>query len=171
MLAFEGERPGLRPGSNDQVVRFPEALDRMSRVDAHRVVLDADPADEARDDAAAGHDVEHRDLLRDPQRMVAKRNAVAEDRDLHAARSPRQHAGDHVLVMLVDADAVEAELLGVFQLIEVSVVEGAALLGVVDPVREAEPRRRILGRVVKVGGEIGPWHQMKKVKLHGGPPF
>ena len=118
-------------------------------------MLAADAAHEAGDDAAARHDVEHRDLLGDAQRMVAQRDGVAEDGDLGAAGAAHQRRGHQVgrrhravgvLVVLVDAQAVEAELLGVLQLVEVLVVEPVAALRVVDAVGQRHPRR-VVGAV------------------------
>ena len=129
MLAVPLERAGLRPGLDDQVVRLVEAVARLRRVEREGVVLRADAAHEAGDDPPAGDDVEHRDLLRHAQRMVAERDRVAEDRDLAVSLRGTSSAaitfGDGMLpvgglVVLVDADAVEADALVLDELVEVA---------------------------------------------------
>ena len=93
------------------------------------------PAHEAGDDASARDDVEHGDLLGDAQRVLAQRQPVAEDGDARSRGAAHQHGGHHVgarhravavLVVLVDADAVPAQRLGVLELVEILVVERVA---------------------------------------------
>ena len=66
--------------------------------------------------------VEHGELLGHAERRVVERQRVADDGDLHSVRLAGEDRGDEVgrrheavgvLVVLVDADAVEAQLLGV----------------------------------------------------------
>src|SRR5262249_46344722 len=143
VLAVEREGPGLRPGAQDQLSRLVKALARMSRIHAGREILRADAAYKARDHAPAGGDVEHRDLLRDAKRVLAERQAIAEDRDLRAGRAAHEHRRHDVrarhravavLMVLVHADAVPAERLRVLELIEILVVECVSLRGIVKPI-------------------------------------
>ena len=102
------------------------------------------------------HHVEHGELLGHAQRRVVQRQGVADDGDLAALGPLRQGRGDEVgrrhqavgvLVVLVDADAVEAQLVGVGQGVDVFVVELVALDRVVEACWAARPRRsRTSGR-------------------------
>ena len=73
--------------------------------------------------------VEHRDLLGDPDRRVVEGDRVAEHRDRRPRRAAGEDRGDQVrrrhqpvavVVVLVDADAVEPALLGVDELVDVA---------------------------------------------------
>src|SRR5207237_437024 len=66
--------------------------------------------------------------------------------------------------MLVDADAVEAERLGVLELVHVAMVEMVALLRVVEPVRDIDPDRPV--PLAEVVGQIGPRHQVEPGEVH-----
>ena len=66
----------------------------------------------------------------DAERVVEERQRAAEDGDLGPLDAARERARQHArrrhqaiggLVMLVEADAVEAELVGVFELVEIAV--------------------------------------------------
>ena len=94
----------------------------MRRVDREGVVLRPAADDHARDQPAAADHVDHGELLGDAGRRVVERQGVADDGDLHPRglagedrrdQVRRRHLAVGVLVVLVDADAVEAELLGV----------------------------------------------------------
>src|SRR5439155_5487807 len=74
-----------------------------------------------------------------------------------------RHRAVAVLVVLVDAEPVPAEPLGVLELVEVLVVERVAEARVVVAVRQRHPRRR---RVVVHDVR----HQMEVVELHAAPP-
>src|SRR5690242_4420738 len=63
--------------------------------------------------------------------------------------------------MLVDADAVEADILGVDQLVEVAVVQLTAQLRVVETVRAGDP-----GRPVVVVRECRVRHQVEAEEPH-----
>ena len=172
VLAIPLEGAGLRPGLDDQVVRLVEAVARLGRVEREGVVLGADPAHEAGDDAPAGDDVEQRDLLGHPQRMVAQRDRVAEDGDL-ARRARDEQRGHHVrrgdvpvggLVVLVDADPVEADALVLAELVEVAQVEVVPLDRVVVGVRDGDPARG--AALDPLLGHVRPGHQVEAEELH-----
>ena len=152
-------------------MRLLEPLPGVRRVDRERVVLGAAADDHPGDQAPAAQAVDDRELLGDPGRRVVERQRVADHRDFDAAGQPghdrgHQVRGRHqpvrVLVVLVDADPVEAELLGVDELVEVAVVEGAAVLGVEQRVRAGHPRRALVG-----GVEPDVGHQVKREEPHG----
>ena len=173
VLAHPLERAGRRPGLDDEVVRLLEPLAGVRRVDRERVVLRAAADDHAGDQASAADVVDDRELLGDARRRVVERERVADDRDLHALRLARErrrhevgrrHQAVRVLVVLVDAHAVEAELFGVHELVEVAVVELRADGGVVQRVRARHPRGSVVRRV-----EPDVWHQVEREEPHASP--
>ncbi len=110
-------------------MRLVVALVRIGRVDAAGEIFGADAADEAGDDAAAADLVEHGEFLRQRDRIIHQRQRAPEDRDLRLLGRARERGRDQVrrrhqpvggLMMLVDADAVEAELIGELQLADVA---------------------------------------------------
>src|SRR3546814_20372719 len=68
--------------------------------------------------------------------------------------------------MLVDDDAVESELIGILELVEVTVVQRVAHLRVEVLVGERQRRRWVLLGVVEVVGQIGVGHVVEAVELH-----
>src|SRR5208282_475178 len=107
--------------------------------------------------------------------MVAKGQSVSYDCDLHPAGSPDQggchyvrrgHRAIRVLMVLVDAYAVETELLGVLKFVEIAIVKKMPLLRIIVPVGQSHPGGRVFAFIVEVGGEFGPWHEVKEVELH-----
>ena len=177
MIAVEGERAGLGPRPDDQIVRLVEALVREIGVGAGGVVFRADAAHEAGDDPAFRQIVEHREFFSDVDRVVHQRQGTAEDRDLYPLGALDQRAGDQVrrrhqpirgLMMLVDADRIEAELLGIDQRIDVAGVFLGALDRVVEAVRQYHPRRAVLRRLFEIERPVR--HQMEGDELHGATP-
>ena len=63
--------------------------------------------------------------------------------------------------MLVDAHAVEAELLGVDELVEVTVVELMTEARVIQRVGHGDPGGALIAR-----GELGIGHQVEREKAH-----
>ena len=177
VLALEGERPLLGPGADDEVMRLVEAVMREGRVGAHRIVLAADAADHAADQPPARDAVDHRVLFGERQRMLADAEGRSDDGELDPRGASRQrrrgddrrgHDAVGVLVVLVDAEPVEAELLAVFELVEIAVVEFVPLLGVEIAVGQNHPCRPVFLVVVEI--EIGVGHQMKEKDLHRAHP-
>ena len=173
VLADILERAGLGPGADDQVVRLGVALLRLRRIDPHRVIFGADAAHEAGDEAAARQVVEHRVFFGDHQRIVEERQRPAEDRDLGALDRAGQRAGEHArrrhhavggLVVLVEADAVEAEPVGQFHLVEILVIEVGALFRVVVAVGIGDPGRAVLLDGVEIGVPVR--HQVEIEDFH-----
>src|SRR6516165_9590214 len=68
------------------------------------------------------------------------------------------------LMMLVEAHAVEAELVGKLHLVEIVVIELGAFLRIVMPVRERHPGRAVLCDRIEVGVPVG--HEMEIEELH-----
>jgi hypothetical protein len=69
--------------------------------------------------------------------------------------------------MLVDAEAVEAHALGVLQLVEVLVVEAAALLGIEEAVGHVDPHRPVPR--FEVVGQKTIRHEVEEADFHVGP--
>ena len=181
VVALPAERAGLGPGLDDQIVRLLEPLAVEGRVDAGRELLLPAAADEARDQPALRDHVDHRQFLGELYRIVGQRQGIAEQDDLRLLRRAarieakmlhlRLHAERRVMV-LVEHDAVEAELLGIEVMVEVFVIEPAARDRVEILVREhqrgvaeSQPDIRRIGRH-RLLGEI---HQMHGVlRMVGG---
>ena len=68
-------------------------------------------------------------------------------------------------MMLVEADAVEAELIGELHLVEIVVIELGAELRIVMAVGERHPGRAVLGDGVEIDMRIR--HQVEVEELHG----
>ena len=81
VLALPAERAGHGPGLLDQREGLFEPLSVVGGVGVGRELLDAGAAHEARDDATARNQVEHRNLLGDPHRIVVNRQRIADQRD------------------------------------------------------------------------------------------
>src|SRR5438477_11926486 len=64
------ERPFRGPAFQDEIVALLEALAVVDRVRVRPPRLDADPAHEAREYAAARDQIRHRELLGHPHRVV-----------------------------------------------------------------------------------------------------
>src|SRR5712691_1694292 len=149
------------------------ALAGMSGINAHRVVLGANAAHEAADDAPAADHVQHGHLFGHADGMVPQRQSIAQDGDLHALGALHQHGGDDVgrghvavgvLVMLVDADAVKPAFLSQHQLVNVAAVQLVALLRVIEAVRQGYPGGWVV--ISKIRLQVRPGHQMEGVELH-----
>ena len=66
-------------------------------------------------------------------------------------------------MMLVDNDAIPAELVGPLNFIQVAVVEFMALDRVINRIGKGYPGRIVF--FVKICWQVGPGHQVKVVKL------
>ena len=126
VAALPAERLGLRPGMDDEVQRFLEALPRLGRVDAIGHIFVRGSAQHAGDDAAASHRVQHRELFGDSDR-IEDRDVGAEQGDLRIPHPLSERTGhDHRVrgqghgreVVLGDGDPVEADLVGELELLE-----------------------------------------------------
>ena len=80
----------------------------------------------------------------------------------------RRHQAVGGLVMLVDADRIEAELLGIDERVDVAGVFLGALDRVVKVVRQHHPGRAVLCRLLEVERPVR--HQMEGDELHGATP-
>ena len=165
--ALERKRPVLGPGAADQVDGLPELVARGGR--GHVVVERLRPRArrEARDQPAVRHVVEHRVFFGDAQRVQVQRQEIAEDDDLAALGPLRQRRGDQVgrwhqpvdvLMVLVEHHAVEAELVGIGELVDILLIEAAALLRVPQAVRHRHPAGVVflveVRRQVRIGHEV-----------------
>ena len=136
---------------------------------------DREPGDEP---PARDH-VEHGELLSHPEWGVVQGDRVADHAEGGLRRPAGQAGGDQVgrrhdavavLVVLVDPDAVEAQLVGELQLVHVGVVDLVAPLGIEQPGVDVDPHRAVaLPEVVR---QIRPRHQVEPAELdHRGLPF
>ena len=82
MRAFPTERTRLGPDLGDQIVRFLKPFPVIGRIDARgELFLPAAP-DEARNQPSLGDHVDHRQLFRQPDRVIGQRQRIAENDDL-----------------------------------------------------------------------------------------
>jgi hypothetical protein len=174
MAAAPGEHVGIGPRATDEVMGLVVLLAQRGGIGAAGVVVVHRSADrEAADQASAGYAVDHCHFLRDAGRRVVEGDGLAEQQDGRVACAAREgrrhqlrrrHQAVGVLVMLVDAEAVEAEIAGVFQEIQVVVVDPVGLARVEQARIDVDPHAAMLfGKVV---GQVGPGHEIEPVKLH-----
>src|SRR5262245_25167690 len=142
-------------------------------MDAHGVIFGAEAAHETRDQPPAREIVEDGVFFRDHERVVDERQRTAENGELGALDAARECTGENAgnwhhavggLVMLIEADAVEAELVGKLHLIEILVIEFRTLLRIVMPVRERHPGGTVLCDRIEIGVPVG--HEMEIEELH-----
>jgi hypothetical protein len=67
-------------------------------------------------------------------------------------------------VVFVHADAVEAHLLGIFELVEILVIGDVTELGLVQAVGQVDPHRTML--LTEVVRHVRPGHQMEPGEFH-----
>ncbi len=117
--------------------------------------------------------VEHGELFGHADRRIVERDGVAQHDESRVLRAARQAGGDDVgrrhdavavLVVLVDADAVEAERGGVFQQVHVGVVDLVALHRIEQALVDIDPDRAVL--LAEVVRQIGPGHQVEPGEFH-----
>ena len=163
--------PGrFRPGPHDQLESLFETTARLRRVDVVPEVLGRDAPHEARDQPASGHAVDHGVLLRHPNRVVTKRQNVAEHADLDRTGSlaegrrnqvGRRHGAIGAVVVLIEEYPFEAELFAMFHLVEVFFIVASAL-GRVEQIAGQ-------GRARDVHGHVRIGEKVKVVYLHRSP--
>ena len=168
--AVEGEGFLRRPSLHDEVVGFVVALAQLGRVLSVGVGGVHGRADwEAGDQAAAGDAVEHGELLGHPDGRVVERQRVAHHAERRILGAAGQGGGDQVGrwhqpvaigVMLVAANAVEAHLGGILQLVHELVVHDVCPAGIEQAGIDINPHRFVLvAEVVRqflVGHQVEP---------------
>jgi hypothetical protein len=173
VLADVRERAGLGPRPHDEVVRLGVALLRIGGIDAHGMIFGPDAAHEARDHPPAREVVEDRVFLRDHERIVQERQRATEHGQLGALDAARQRAGENArdrhhavggLMVLVEAYAVEAELVRKLHLIEIVVIELCAFFRIVVPIGKGDPGRTVLFDRIEIGMPVR--HEMEVEHLH-----
>ena len=178
VFAVPGEDVGVLPGAQDQVVVLLVLVAQRGRIGAEAEVVVHRGADrESGDEASARHHVEHGHFLGHAGGRVVERDRLAEQQDRHVLGAAREGGGHQlgrghhpigVLVMLVDADAVEAERGRVFELVEVLVIDAVAFDGVVEAGVDIDPDGAVgLAEVLR---QVGPGHQVEPVEFHGESP-
>ena len=154
-LALVGELR-LGPGLEDDLDRLLEARPRFRHRHAIDVVFARHAAGEAGQDAPARHGVGHRQLLGDAERIV-QRHQIAEHQELQLLGPLRADRRHHVRrvhhavrrgVVLVQADAVEAELVHLLPGLQMLFVGPRRDLAIV--VIERQRIGQILGRFVLI---------------------
>ncbi len=144
-LALVGEHV-LCPGLDDDLVGLLEPGAGFRRRDVEDPVLSRCAAGEARQDAAPGHEVGHRQLFGDTERIV-HRQQIAEYEELELLRTLRGggrhhvrriHEAMHRRMMLVEADAVESQPVHFLPRLEMLLKGARAHLRI-----EISPRQRI----------------------------
>ena len=159
-------------------MRLAEAFVAEPRIGHRGMIFAADAAHEPGDEPAFHQVVDHREFLGDDQRVIDDRQRPADHADGGLFQAPRQRAGQHVgrrhhavggLVMFVDADPVEAELVGEFQFVQIAVVKLRALFRIVIGVGQGDPGRLVM--LQKIGVDILVRHQVKEMEFHQAAPF
>ena len=161
VLALPPERTRHGPGLHDQVVRFLEPFAVEGGVGVGRQLFLPAAAHEPGHQAALGDHVDHRQLFRQPDRIVVQRQRIAQQHDLHPLRHTGEQGRENIrlrlhaergVVMLVQHDAVDTHFLGVDVVFEEFVIQPAAVDGIEMLVRhqqggvtDLQPR---LGRVI-----------------------
>ncbi len=164
-------------GAHDEIVGLGESLLRQRRIDAHGVIFGADAAHEAGDETAACEVIEHGVFLGNHQRIVEERQRAAEYRELCPLDAARECTGEDAgdrhhavggLVMLVEADPVEAKGVGELHLVEIFVIEPGAFFGIIETVRQRHPGGAVAVDGIEIHVPVG--HQMKIEELHAAKP-
>ena len=177
--ALPAERTGHGPGLHDQVVRLLEALAVVGGVHARRQLLLSAAAHEPGHEPALRDHVDHGQLLGEPDRVLGERQRIAEHHDLDALGGAGQHGCEYVglglhaerrVVVLVQHDAVDADLLGVDVLLEIFAIEAAARDRIEMLVGEGERGGAVFQALFRVVGRhrlLGEIHQVHAIFSRG----
>ena len=166
VLAVEREWFGFCPRLHHEVVRLVILLSEAGRGRAVGVVGVHGRADrESRYQPAAADAVQHRELLRYAEGRIVQRKAIAENDYrgvLGAARQRsggdigRRHDAVGIVVVLVDADAVEPDLVCEFQFVQILVVELVRLDRIEQVAGHVHPDAAVL--LLEIFGQIAVRH-------------
>src|SRR6185312_998719 len=105
---------------------------------------------------------------------VVERDRITHHHDLGLRGAARQRCGDQigrghhpvgVLVMLVDAEAVETDALGIFELVEILVIGLMADLRIEEARGHIDPNRAVI--LLEVLRQLRIGHQVEPMELHG----
>ena len=179
VLAVEREDVLGLPRLENQIVSLVVLLaNRRGNFAVAEVGIHRGADREAGDQAPARNHVEHREFLGDANRRIVKRDRVAEHHQVGVARAPREggrhdirrrHQAVRILMMLVDAEPVEAHRVGILELIEVVVVEAMTDFGIVQIARDIDPHAVIL--LFEIFRQEPIRHQMEPGKFHNSFSF
>ena len=152
---------------------FAKTLPCVCRIDVIRKVLHASADHHTGDHTPLGDDIEHGEFLSHALGVVVERQHIAQNDQFGLARAPgqtgrhnigRRHIAVGILMVFVDAHAFKAAFIGLFELIELAIVQGMAEFGIVEGIGTRDPGTvMVLGKIV---GEMGPGHEVKTIKLH-----
>ena len=175
VLALPAEGAGRSPRLDQQVVALLEPLPVLHRVHVGGHRLHARPAHHAGYDAPAGDNVNHRNLFRQPHRVLVDGQDVAQQQNPGVLRGAGQHCCRQVArsvharrraVVLVDHDAVVAQLVHILALVKVPLEQPVGRWGIEVAVGESEPYRRVLEALLVGILVVGKLAEV--VDLHGG---
>ena len=178
VIPLPAEWPGLGPRLDDQVVRLHKPLTVVGRVGICGQGFHPTPADEARDQPPLRDHIDHGQFFGQPYRIVRYRQGIAQEDDFHPFGHRRQDRGEDVhfrlhaegrVVMLIEHDAIDADLFRIEVLLQPFVVEPAACDRIEKLVWEEERSvPELLPLLLRVSrhGLLGKVHQ-----VHRGPPF
>jgi hypothetical protein len=149
MPALPAERLRLRPRLEDQLHPFVGALARLGRIQVVGQRLVRRAAQETDDQAPLRHRIEHRDLFGHAHRIALRHDRTEQcDLDLLQVGGQERRGDDRRrgqdprrVVMLGDADPVEAEILDELEPLDHAAIGASAGLGVVDAGRHRPFRR------------------------------
>ena len=139
VLAFPAEGAGRSPCLDDEVVGFLEAVTVIDRIGVRRPRFDTGAAHEAGHQPAARDKVNFRELLCHADRVFLYGQGVAEQHNFRLLCRAREDCGFKVhrsahasgrVVVLVEHQAVEADLFAVLVLVEVVVVHMGCFGGI-----------------------------------------
>ena len=92
-----------------------------------------------RDNTAAGHAIEHRVFFGHPQRSKVERRQIPENDNLTvlgplaergSEKVRRRHQPVDVLMMLIEHDAIEPQLIGIGEFVQIFLVKANGLLAI-----------------------------------------
>ena len=172
MLAFPAERPRRRPRLEHELVGFLESLPVVGRLGVVGDAFAAGTAHPAGHEPAPRDQVDGRQRLGQPQRIVPDRDHVAEQDDLGLFGLTGQnrrfdvHDPAHAerrRVMLVEHQHVEAHLLGVELFVEIAVVKVGPEHRVIAPiahhqVQHVDPALHQVRVLIRPLGEVADLH-------------
>ena len=147
MLALVAEGAGRRPRLEDEVDAFLEVFAIERGIGVVGELLAAGAAHPSGNQAALREQIDHRELFGEAQRIGDRRHRIAEQHDLRALGRTREHRrldihhraeAERRAMMLVEHQAVEAEVLGIDLLVDVLVEQHRAGCGIEVLVGQSE---------------------------------
>ena len=174
VFAVKGKRLVLVPGAHDQLVRFGIFIAGQAGNLAVAIIgVHRSPDRKAGQQAPAGNHVQHGKFFRHPKGWIVQGQRVANHGQGGLGGTAGQAGGNDirrghqaiaVLVMLVDANAIIAERVRVFELVHIFVVDKVALVGVVQLIGNIHPDGMVF--FAKIIRQTRPRHKIKPGEFH-----